>query len=99
MLFVTETVKNEEVNKLNNFFIQLNNEFDAVNTINAEEEIIETTSQKYINSLVTSQYQKSVEAISNTVIGNKRRKKRNLQQVMQESFFCGANRFGNNFIA
>ncbi|MBQ4114667.1 hypothetical protein IJD34_04615, partial [bacterium] len=84
MLFVTETVKNEEVNKLNNFFIQLNNEFDAVNTIDAEEEIIETTSQKYINSLVTSQYQKSVEAIRNTVIGNKRRKKRNLQQVMQE---------------
>ena len=28
-----------------------------------------------------------------------RKRKRNLQQVMQESFFYGSNRFGNNFIA
>ena len=31
--------------------------------------------------------------------GNKVRRKRNLQQAMKESFFYGANRFGNNFIA
>ena len=54
---------------------------------------------KYISSLVCGQYQKSVEDIENTVIGNRVKRKRNLQQVMRESFFYGANRFGNNFIA
>ena len=49
--------------------------------------------------LVTSQYEQSVYAINNTKLGNKRTRKRNLQQIMQESFFAGANRFGNNFIA
>ena len=42
---------------------------------------------------------KSVEDIENTKVGNKLKRKRNLQQVMRESFFSGANRFGNNFIA
>ena len=37
--------------------------------------------------------------IENTKVGNKLKRKRNLQQVMRESFFYGANRFGNNFIA
>ena len=43
--------------------------------------------------------QKSVDDIANTNTSNKRTRKRSLQQVMQESFFYGANRFGNNFIA
>ena len=98
MLFTTETIKTEDLNSINNFFIQIDNEFEAVKTV--EEEIEEeNTVTKYLHSLVTSQYQKSVEDIENTKVGNKLKRKRSLQQVMQESFFYGANRFGNNFIA
>ena len=99
MLFVTETVKKEEMNKINNFFTEMNNEFEAVSVVNAEEPVEISTTQKYLNSLVTMQYERSIEAIENTIVGNKRKRKRSLQQVMQESFFSGANRYGNNFIA
>ena len=99
MLFVTETVKKEEMNKINNFFAEMNNEFEAVSVVNAEEPVEISTTQKYLNSLVTMQYERSIEAIENTIVGNKRKRKRSLQQVMQESFFSGANRYGNNFIA
>ncbi|MBD9222841.1 hypothetical protein EGQ24_06570, partial [bacterium] len=68
-------------------------------TVSVEEAKQETTVTRYINSLVTSCYQKSVDEIANTKVGNKVVRKRNLQQVMRESFFYGANRFGNNFIA
>ncbi len=95
MLFTTETIKNKEIEAINNFF----NEFDAVETVAPEEAEKETAVSKYITSLVTSCYQKSVEDIANTRVGNKITRKRNLQQVMRESFFYGANRFGNNFIA
>ena len=95
MLFTTETISNEEIRAIDNFF----NEFDgAVETV-AQEEEKETVVVKYLHSLVTSCYQKSVEEIANTKVGNRVVRKRNLQQVMQESFFYGANRFGNNFIA
>ena len=89
MLFTTETISNEEIKSINNFF----NEYDAVETVAPEKAEEETTVVKYLHSLVTSCYAKSVEDIANTKVGN------NLQQVMQESFFYGANRFGNNFIA
>ena len=96
MLFTTETISNKEIESINNFF----NEFEsAVETVSVEEAKQETTVTKYINSLVTSCYQKSVDEIANTKVGNKVVRKRNLQQVMKESFFYGANRFGNNFIA
>ena len=95
MLFITETISNKEIESINNFF----NEFESVETVSVEEAKQETTVTKYINSLVTSCYQKSVDEIANTKVGNKVVRKRNLQQVMRESFFCGANRFGNNFIA
>ncbi len=96
MLFTTETINNNEIESINNFF----NEFDsAVETVAPDEAEKETAVSKYITSLVTSCYQKSVEDIANTKIGNKITRKRNLQQVMRESFFYGANRFGNNFIA
>ena len=95
MLFTTETISNKEIESINNFF----NEFESVETVSVEEAQKETTVTRYINSLVTSCYQKSVEDIANTKIGNKIVRKRNLQQVMRESFFYGANRFGNNFIA
>ena len=95
MLFTTETISNKEIETINNFF----NEFESVETVSVEEAKQETTVTRYINSLVTSCYQKSVDEIANTKLGNKVVRKRNLQQVMRESFFYGANRFGNNFIA
>ena len=95
MLFTTETISNKEIESINNFF----NEFESVETVSVEEAKQETTVTKYINSLVTSCYQKSVDEIANTKVGNKVVRKRNLQQVMRETFFYGANRFGNNFIA
>ena len=98
MLFTTDLVKTEDLNSINNFFNSTVNEFEPVATV--EDDIKEETSvSKYISSLVCGQYQKSVEDIENTVIGNRVKRKRNLQQVMQESFFYGSNRFGNNFIA
>ena len=98
MLFTVDTVKTEELNTINNFFANLNNEFDAVVTVE-DETPVETPVTKYISSLVCGQYAKAVEEIENTTIGNKIKRKKNLQQVMKESFFYGANRFGNNFIA
>ena len=95
MLFTTETISNKEIESINNFF----NEFESVETVSVEEAKQETTVTRYINSLVTSCYQKSVDEIANTKVGNKVVRKRNLQQVMRDSFFYGANRFGNNFIA
>ena len=94
MLFTTSTIENKEIEAINNFF----NEFEAVETVEAEA-VVETPVSKYLTSLVTSQYKKSVEDIENTKVGNRVVRKRNLQQVMRESFFYGANRFGNNFIA
>ena len=95
MLFTTETISNKEIESINNFF----NEFESVETVSVGKAKQETTVTRYINSLVTSCYQKSVDEIANTKVGNKVVRKRNLQQVMRESFFYGANRFGNNFIA
>ena len=98
MLFTVETIKNEDLNSINNFFANIDNEFDAVVTVEDEAQV-ESPVTKYISSLVCGQYAKAVEDIENTVVGNRLKRKRNLQQVMRESFFYGANRFGNNFIA
>ena len=98
MLFTVDTLKIEELNSINNFFANIDNEFDAVVTVE-EETPVETPVSKYISSLVCGQYAKAVEDIENTKVGNKLKRKRNLQQIMKESFFYGANRFGNNFIA
>ena len=94
MLFTLNKVENEEIKSINNFFETFENEEAAV----SPEEVNETVS-RYITSLATGAYAKSVEDIANTNVGNKIVRKRNLQQVMRESFFYGANRFGNNFIA
>ena len=96
MLFTTNTINNEELKSINNFFSQYDKEVEVVDI---NEVVEETPVSKYISSLVSSQYQKSVEDIENTKIGNKIVRKRSLQQVMRESFFYGANRFGRNFIA
>lgn len=96
MLFTTNKVSNEDLNSINNFFDSLDNE---LTTVSPEQACEETSVSKYITSLATGIYAKSVEDIANTKVGNKIVRKRNLQQVMRESFFYGANRFGNNFIA
>ena len=96
MLFTTETVKTEDLKKARNFFEQFENEYASTSDERIQEE---AELSKYITSLVSTQYKKSVEDIENTHVGNTRIRKRTLQQVMQESFFSGSNRFGNNFIA
>ena len=96
MLFTENKVSNEELEAINNFFEEMETE---ITTVTPEEACKETPVSKYITSLVTGCYAKSVEDIANTKVGNKIVRKRNLQQVMRESFFYGANRFGNNFIA
>ena len=93
MLFTTENITTEEVNSIKNFFDEYESEVSQIET---EEE---TNVSKYITSLATSIYTKSVEDIANTKVGSRAVRKRSLQQVMQESFFYGANRFGTNFIA
>ena len=96
MLFTENQITNEELNSINNFFNEIETE---LTTVTPEEAHKETSVSKYITSLTTGLYAKSVEDIANTNVGNKIVRKRNLQQVMRESFFYGANRFGNNFIA
>ena len=95
MLFTQSPLTTEELKTINNFY----DEFETVETVSPEEAEQTTVVSKYITSLVTSCYQKSVEDIANTKVGSRLIRKRNFQQVMQESFFYGANRFGNNFIA
>ena len=94
MLFITDVVKAEELETVNNFYKEY--EAETVNPVEAEET---TCISKYISSLVSGCYQKSIEDIENTKVGNQLVRRRNLQQIMRESFFYGANRFGNNFIA
>ena len=96
MLFTESKISSEELNSINNFFEQFDKEIETVSEEQTKEE---TNVSKYITSLVTGCYAKSVEEIASTKVGNKIKRKRNLQQVMRESFFYGANRFGNNFIA
>ena len=96
MLFTETKISNEELNSINNFFDEIESELV---TVSPEEAQKETSVSKYISSLTTGIYAKSVEDIANTNVGNKIVRKRNLQQVMRESFFYGSNRFGNNFIA
>jgi len=92
MVFTETVISQEELNSINNFFEQFE---DKVVT----QEESESNVSKYIHSLVTNCYAQSVKDIANTKVGSRVTRKRNLQQVMRESFFYGANRFGNNFIA
>ena len=70
MLFKVENkVSNEELNTINNFFESFEQD---MNTVSPEELENETPVSKYITSLTTGIYAKSVEDIANTHIGNKR---------------------------
>ena len=95
MLFTSNVVTNEDLKTVNNIF----DELDSVKTVTPEEAQRATTISKYFTSVATSAYAKSVEEIANTDTSNKIVRRKNLQQVIQQSFFYGANRFGNNFIA
>jgi len=96
MLFTTNAISNDELNSINQFFEQYDSD---IVTVDVNEPVEQTSASKYLTTLVSGQYAKSVYDIANTVTDNKRTRKRSLQQVMKESFFAGANRFGTNFIA
>ena len=48
---------------------------------------------------VTSAYKDTSKAIHEVELNDKRIVKKTLTQMMKQSFFHGANRFGTNFIA
>ena len=48
---------------------------------------------------VTNIYKETSIAIQETDINNRKKIKKTLSQMMKQSFFHGANRFGTNFIA
>lgn len=48
---------------------------------------------------VTSAYKDTSKAIKEVELSDKRIVKKTLTQMMKQSFFHGANRFGTNFIA
>jgi len=48
---------------------------------------------------VTSAYKDTSKAMKEIEIGDKKIVKKTLSQIMKQSFFHGANRFGTNFIA
>ena len=70
------------------------------NTVNEVFEVVEESSVNiFVSSIAGSFYKQSVEEIANTKVGNKVVRNKNFREMMQESFFYGANRFGHNFIA
>ena len=70
------------------------------NTVNEVFEVVEESSVNiFVSSIPGSLYKQSVEEIANTKVGNKVVRNKNFREMMQESFFYGANRFGHNFIA
>ena len=48
---------------------------------------------------ILNNYKNTSEAINEVKLGDKRVVKKTLSQMMKQSFFQGANRFGTNFIA
>ena len=78
--------------------IKVNNDDDK--QIKEVMDIVEDSNVKaFVSSIAGSLYKQSVLDIANTKVGNKVVRNKNFKQMMQESFFYGANRFGTNFIA
>jgi len=98
-MFLTNNTKNQTSNNDIDNIAKFFDEFDSSIETVAPEEVKPSTAARYMSSLTTSLYAKSVEDIENTEIGNSLKRKKNLKQIMHQSFFYGANRFGNNFIA
>lgn len=63
------------------------------------ETVEESKVQAYVSTIAGNLYRESIKEIANTKVGNKVVRNKNFKQMMQESFFYGANRFGTNFIA
>ena len=79
---------------------QVSDLFDVIDNTTQTKETNEVLPQKmFVTSVADEYYKKSIEDINNTTVGNKAVRRKNFQQIMKESFFYGANRFGNNFIA
>ena len=79
---------------------QVSDLFDVIDNTTQTKETNEILPQKmFVTSVADEYYKKSIEDINNTTVGNKAVRRKNFQQIMKESFFYGANRFGNNFIA
>ena len=79
---------------------QVSDLFDVIDNTPQTKETNEILPQKmFVTSVADEYYKKSIEDINNTTVGNKAVRRKNFQQIMKESFFYGANRFGNNFIA
>ena len=53
----------------------------------------------FMASIASEYYTKAKEDIANTSVGNKMVRKKNIKEIMHESFFYGATRYGTNFIA
>ena len=92
--------------KVSALFAELDEDDDDFEEDTVTQSVLQTVGEErvlpqkmFMTSVANQYYQKSIEDINNTKIGNKAVRKKNFQQVMKESFFYGANRFGNNFIA
>ena len=84
MLFTTTVINRKEEEQVKEVF-----------EIVEEESVVNI----FVSSVASDLYKQSIEDIANTKIGNKVVRNKNFKQMMQESFFYGANRFGTNFIA
>lgn len=51
------------------------------------------------SNTVTDTYKQTADAINNVDLNNKHVIKKSLVEIMRQSFFHGASRFGTNFIA
>ncbi len=51
------------------------------------------------SNTVTDTYKQTSDAINNVDLNNKHVIKKSLVEIMRQSFFHGASRFGTNFIA
>mgnify|MGYP003293244620 CR=1 FL=1 len=92
--------------KVSALFAELDEDDDDFEEDTITQSVLQTVGEErvlpqkmFMTSVANQYYQKSIEDINNTKIGNKAVRRKNFQQVMKESFFYGANRFGNNFIA
>ena len=103
-LLFANVVKEYESKKNSKDTVSLSNQvsdlFDVIDDTPQTKETNEILPQKmFVTSVADEYYKKSIEDINNTTVGNKAVRRKNFQQIMKESFFYGANRFGNNFIA
>ena len=95
--------KHEEENDTVKLSTKVSDLFDVIDnpegTAGNDKCTDEPPQKVFMTSVANEYYKKSIEDINNTKIGNKAVRRKNFQQIMKESFFYGANRFGNNFIA